>query len=459
MKRFLIIGIWVAFLPVQHITAQASKSNAFDTLFSYLHQQHWFNGAIVAGEKGKIFYSKGFGYADFTDSLLYTPFTTSDGGSNAKTFTAAGILLLAQQGKLHLEDPVQKYLPAYPYANTTIFNLITHSTGGLPYYDFYFNNISDTAVLTTGDMINALNKYAPPLLYPPNTNFFYDSPGFDIAAAVIEVVTGYSYSQFLKMQLFNPANMQTAFVRPARINEWSGKRTKGYRYDNDTLKPHDIADREGFYGGSNIWLSATDLYHYGTSFYHKPFLGKKVIKKITAPVSLGGIPSAIRLGAWYSGKNNDAFYYWGDLAGFYTWVYWDKKQQFTIAFVTNTNTPQWVRPQLTAALANIMEGKPPREIKEPERDTVGKEMRTKITGNYRVPGYGNVSIFLKENNLLLRLPSGMIYQMYQVDTKTFYVPGLEPWLSFRKKEDNTFHELLWSATVASVVGTRLEDIK
>ncbi len=68
------------------------------------------------------------------DSIRFTPSTTSDGGSNAKTFTAASILLFAEEGKLRLNDPVQRYLPGYPYFNTSVWNLITHSVFGPCWY-------------------------------------------------------------------------------------------------------------------------------------------------------------------------------------------------------------------------------------------------------------------------------------------------------------------------------------
>lgn len=100
---------------MQPVAAQAEKINALDELISSMYHQNWFNGAIVIGEKGKIIYSKGLGFTDFGDSTPFGTSNTSDGGSNAKTFTAAGILILANACKLQLNDPVQKYLPAYPY--------------------------------------------------------------------------------------------------------------------------------------------------------------------------------------------------------------------------------------------------------------------------------------------------------------------------------------------------------
>ncbi len=217
-------------------TGQSSNTELIEQLISDLYAKHLFNGAIVIGEKGKILFSKGYGYANFQDSLPFTPNTSSDGGSNAKTLTATSILLLAKEGKLKLTDPVHRYLPNYPYSNTTLWNLITHSVGGLPDYDYFFEKTSDTAIVTSTLNLNLLSKNKPPLAYPPNNNFYYDNVAFDLAALVVERVTGMTYNQFLKEKIFGLLKMDSSFIRPARFTSWKQNRTIGYRYQNDSLQ-------------------------------------------------------------------------------------------------------------------------------------------------------------------------------------------------------------------------------
>jgi len=389
MSRLVLTILAVFFF--YNAISQDKKTVVIDQLLSELYQKHFFNGAIVAGENGKILFSKGYGYSNFYDSVLFTPNTSADGGSNAKTLTAASILLLANEKKLKLTDPIQQYLPDYPYPNTTVWNFITHSVGGLPDYDYFFEKASDTTVITTSLNVDVLSKNKPSLVYPPNYNFYYDNVGFDLAALVVEKITGKGYSEFLKEKIFEPLKMNSSFVRPARFTNWNN-RTIGYRYQNDSLKFFDIADREGFYGGCNIWFTATDLYHYGESFYYHPIFSDSLIQQITSTVFISGKASHVRLGAWYQGKTKNSFYYWGNVAGFYSWVYWDKEKQFTIAFMTNTNMPQWLRPLLTSALINIMERKTYLSIKEPKRDSIDRNHLQQIAGNYKLKGLGRVQI-------------------------------------------------------------------
>lgn len=434
---------------------QDSRSSAIEQLLSDLYQKHLFNGAIVIGEKGKIIFSKGYGYANFPDSVSFTSSTASDGGSNAKTLTATCVLLLAEEGKLKLNDPVQRYLPTYPYPNTTVWNLITHSVGGLPDYDYFFEQAPDTAIVTTSLNLEILNKNKPALNYTPGTNFYYDNVGFDLAALVVERVSGKSYYEFLKERIFNPLKMDSTFVRPARFANWQKNRTIGYRFQNDSMQLHDIADREGFYGGCNIWFTAADLYRWGESFYNHPLLNNDVIGKVSSKVLIDGKPSQVRLGAWYVGKTKTAFYYWGNVAGFYSWVYWDKEKQFTIAFMTNTTMPQWTRPLLTSALVNIMNKDPYLPVVEPKADALDRNNLSQIAGTYEIQKIGKATISVQGTKAVLKVNDGMEYQMHLVDRKTFYIPGYDPWISFHSLVNGKFQNINWSSTTLQTTGKRI----
>jgi hypothetical protein len=162
----------------------------------------------------------------------------------------------------------------------------------------------------------------------------------------------------------------------------------------------------------------------------------------------------VRLGAWYAGKTKSAFYYWGNVAGFYSWVYWDRKAQFTVAFMTNTAMPQWVRPLLTSALIDIMEGREYSPIKEPVVNLLDQNNLAQIVGTYAVDKLGSVKIFIRNSNPVLKLNDGMEYQMHLVDGKTFYIPGFYPWISFRSLKRDKFQNIYWNSTILQTAGKR-----
>jgi CubicO group peptidase (beta-lactamase class C family) len=456
MKLHSIIILLLLILSSENTSAQ-NRIDIIEELLADLHKKRLFNGAIVIGQEGKILFSKGYGYANFQDAVLFTPYSTSDGGSNAKTLTATSILMLVEEGKLKLNDAVQRYLPNYPYPNTTVWNLITHSTGGLPDYDYFFERAPDTSIINTTENLNIINKNKPALVYQPGANFYYDNVGFDLAALVVEHVSGKSYHQFLKERILNPLKMDSSFIRPALFANWKPKRTIGYRFENDSLQLFDITDREGFAGGSNIWFSTTDLYRWGESFYLQPTMNNALFEKITSTVFINGKPSCVTLGAWYTGKTKNAFYYWGNVAGFYSWVYWDKDKQFTIAFMTNTAMPQWVRPLLTSALINIMNEAHYLPITQPKADKINRNNLDQIAGVYKTKEVGNVQILIRGTKTFLKVNDGMEYQMHLVDSKTFYVPGFDPWISFLLLKEGKFQNINWSSTTLQTTGKRISN--
>jgi CubicO group peptidase (beta-lactamase class C family) len=456
MKRTILFTIFSLLFIHQQLNAQ-NKTAALDTLLSRLNQKNLFNGAIVVGYRDSILLSKAYGYSNFSNATPFSVDTPADCGSIAETLTATSILLLAQRQELSLLDSVQQYIPEYPYSNTKIWNLLTHSTGGLPDYNYYFEKIPANYVINTKNMLAVLNNQKPALQYAPYTNFSYDSPGFDIAAAIVERISGESYQTFLSKNFFQPLKMNQSFIRPPLLNQWPGERLKGYTYENDALELADIGDREGFYGGSNIWFSAHDLYRWGKSFYNQPILDESLISIMTSWVSIKGKLSSLRLGGWYQGRNENAHYYWGSVAGFYSFVYWDAARQFTIAFVSNTNTPQWVRPQLTSALIDIMEGRKEQSIVEPQAENA---LVQSIVGKYSIDKVGPIEIYLKENTPYLRLQNEMEYRLLQVDAKTLYAPGLDSWISFQKMQGTQFQSLSWRTSHSQAIGKRIiEEVK
>src|SRR5690348_10035916 len=215
MKLFLRFIVLVLRFFNEKVSGKIFKADLFENLISDLNKKDFFIAAFFVDKIVKIVFSKGWGSADFQQGSPFTPLTTADGGSNAKTFTATAILLLAEENKLNLDDPIQQYLPNYPYSNTTVWNLITHSVGGLPDYDYFFEKIPDTAIVTTSLNLDILSKNKPPLAYPPNSNFYYDNVGFDLAALVVERVTGISYYQFSNEKIFKVLGMDSSFIRPA----------------------------------------------------------------------------------------------------------------------------------------------------------------------------------------------------------------------------------------------------
>jgi CubicO group peptidase (beta-lactamase class C family) len=187
-----------------------------------------FGGAIVLGRAGEVVYAHGFGEADRERGLPFTPATAGDGGSIAKTFAAAAIHLLVAEGRLGLDDPVASHVPEFPHGATRVRHLLVHSVG-LPDYDFFDADLPPGTRRDAASMLRVLaNRQSAPS-FAPGSRFEYSSLGYDVAALVVERVSGQPYTRFVQDRLLAPLGLRDSFPRPAFFADWPGPRTLGYR--------------------------------------------------------------------------------------------------------------------------------------------------------------------------------------------------------------------------------------
>ena len=433
--------------------------DSLDALLNDLHQNGDFDGALVAGRGETVLYSKGFGSANIEADVPWTPRTPSDGASIAKTLTAAATLLLQQDGKLDLEEPVQQHLTAYPYPGATVGHLISHQTGELPDYDYFFEKIGPEEPLTNERLLSILAEHQPPLQHPPGTFFAYDDRGFDLAALLVERLSGQTFEIFLRQRILAPLGIETLFARPAFFTAWPSARTLSYRREAGSLVLHDVWDREGFHGGSNLYLSADDLYRWVTSFYTRPVLDEAILNRGLSPVALAdGRETAIRLLSWYTDDTGQRFHYSGVIRGFYSFGYWDIEHGHSFAFVTNTNMPQALRPRLAAAVAEILTTGQPVEITLPTDDALLNDGYPRdVAGTYELEGLGTAHFTVEGDDLVARLGTSLPYKPFKVAPETLYIPGLDAWVTFSQADaGGRFGRLRWTTVFDEATGPRVD---
>jgi CubicO group peptidase (beta-lactamase class C family) len=240
-----------------------------------------FSGAVLVAQDGKVVLEQGYGLANRARGVPYTPGTVSTIGSITKMFTAAAILKLEMQGRLHVEDPIAKYLPEVPPDKTTItiHELLTH-TGGLR--ADYGGRDSDP--IGRDDLVKLV--LTTPLLSAPGSRHVYSNEGYSLLGAIVERVSGQSYEQYLRENIFTPAGMNdTGYVLP----RWSPDRVAhGYTEDGDWGTMPEKGWREdgpGWYLKANGGLHSTvgDLYRWHLALQGDTVLSAAAREKYTKP--------------------------------------------------------------------------------------------------------------------------------------------------------------------------------
>jgi len=262
----------------------SEKALALDSLFKKKAKNQGFNGAVLVAQKGVIIYQNVFGYSDLIkkDSLcLNSAFQLA---SISKTFTATGILLLAQDNKLKLQDSVQQYIPSFPYHGITIENLLSHRSG-LPNYLYSFEDKRrENGPAPTNDTVLKWFSEAdslPKAYNLPGKSFNYNNTNFIVLASIIERVSKMSYEEFIRTRIFEPLGMIHSFVDTIAPPTLLCNRTTGHQ--GNRRREREFFD--GVYGDKGIYSTPEDMEHWYFALHSGCLLNKKWLKEAFTPRS------------------------------------------------------------------------------------------------------------------------------------------------------------------------------
>jgi CubicO group peptidase (beta-lactamase class C family) len=456
--------IFVAMATVTHLccfgmslhggSADNSAGSRIDSLISGLHHRGFFDGAVVVSRDSQIVYEKGFGLANVERKLRFTPSTPTECASLLKTFVAASILLLQDEGQLDLDDSVRKYIHVFPYAEPTVRDLLTHSSG-LPDYEYFEEFLTDGEPWSPNRLLNILNTRKPRLKFVPGKQFEYNNFCYDLLELIVEQVTGKGFDAFVRQRIFDPLELSSALFPPPRYADYPGIRTMSYNRVDGKLNARPIEDDgDEIY---NLHISAHDLSLWGASFFEDKILSERVMKIGLSRAVLGsGKVSGLNLLSWYSSDNGTAYWYSGHYNGFYSLLYWDAKQGYSISFVSNTNIPMWLRPQLVTALVKILDGHPVKKLSPPAATIIDSLNLPQIESGYSFNDGRTIQIDIREQQTYLRSNQELEYQMFQVDNEAFYVPGIDAWIWFSSTDESPVGTIHWTTVLGKQIGTRAE---
>jgi len=239
--------------------------------------------ALAVVKEGKVIKAQGYGVANLETDTPVTPETVFELASITKSFTATGIMLLVEDGKVGLDEKISKYLENTPdsWKNITVRHLLTH-TSGLPSLDKNFRSLVWTINVSTAEMYAAARK--DPLGFAPGERWDYSDEGYFLLGMIIERVSGQNYANFLAKRIFQPAGMTNTSV----LNQYKviKNRARGYTiFQNELVNiRRDIqVELPSHYG---IMSTALDLAKWDAALRSEKILKQSGLKLMWTPVKL-----------------------------------------------------------------------------------------------------------------------------------------------------------------------------
>lgn len=244
-------------------------------------------GVVVVVEKGKVLFEKAYGMANLTHAVPFSVHTPSNLGSTSKQFTAFAILMLQKEGKLSVDDDVRKHLPELPdFGETvTIRNLLTHTSG----YREFLNTLAMAGRrLDEGDYIDRAEVLdvvlrQPELQNSPGSEFNYNNTGFGMLTVIVERVTGDSYPDWMKTNVFEPLGMHHTTVR-SHPSELIPGSSQGYVPGSGGFR--DSRDLGASMGAGGMYSTSGDMAKWMRNLQTGDLGGSELIAAMTTPFEL-----------------------------------------------------------------------------------------------------------------------------------------------------------------------------
>lgn len=294
MKKYLIICSFLA-LFINQATAQNKKARLDEIMKAY-HSYNMFDGAVLVAENGKEIYKGAFGMANREWNIPNATDTKFMIGSVSKPVTAMLMLIQVQKGLIGLDKTIADYLPEFagkPAAKITIRQLLSHSSG-MPNYDIirdFFPRISRQN-FTREDYIKVYMDSA--LAFEPGTRYFYSSWGFFTLGYIMERVTGKSYSQLMKEDIFDKTGMSSSgsYFHTQIVP----KRATGYDYSFGGYTSSDFRDQSNTMGTGDLYSTVEDMFKFHLAISNNSLINKKLTDEMLAP----GLPPANYGFGWFN---------------------------------------------------------------------------------------------------------------------------------------------------------------
>jgi CubicO group peptidase (beta-lactamase class C family) len=308
---------------------QGFRKRFTDSIEDFFKQD--FSGTVLFYKDGHLF-KKAFGYRDYGKKVKMKVDDVFQLASVSKTVTGVATLLLIQDGKIGIDEPVVTYLPDFPYRGVTVRQLLNHRSG-LANYMYYTDTFwKDTSTyMTNKEFYSFMVRNQPKPYLEPGVSFAYCNTNFALLAVLVEKVSGMTFPRFVEKRIFLPSGMRNSFFKGYKPERVTGEVMIG-RYDRVDYSGTYYLD--GVLGDKSLYSCVEDLFLFHKALSDGRLINDSLMTWMQTPsykynVYGGSYGLGFRLSNLPNGK---WVYHNGWWRGFWTffWNRFDKKSCFII---------------------------------------------------------------------------------------------------------------------------------
>ena len=372
-------------------TDEAAVKARLDQVAGSYTSGNAFMGAVLVVDGDRVLLDKGYGMADLEWGIANAPDVKFRLGSLTKQFTATLVLLLQEDGKLKIDDPVSKYLPDVPKAweKITLANLLGHTSGIPSFTDMKEFGVWRMSPHTTEEELALFRD--KPLDFEPGAKFAYSNSNFEVLGAVIEKVSGKKYGDLLRERLFEPLGMKDSGLDTDELI--LPKRAQGYMPGKGGLV---LARSESMtvpWAAGSIYSTTGDLLKWEHGLFGGKILSADSLKAMTTPGK-----GSYGLGVFVADMGGlKEVSHGGGIEGFNTNLIYVPERRIAVVVLSNVNgaAPGVMGNQLL----DVVLGKPVTLASERKAVPIAKDELAKFVGVYDLAPTFSITFAVADDGL------------------------------------------------------------
>jgi D-alanyl-D-alanine carboxypeptidase len=401
-----------------------------DKILSSAYKPDIPGAAVIVVKNGQPIFRKGYGIANLELNIPIKPEMVFRIASLTKQFTAAAIMMLAEQGKLAVSDDITKFIPTYPTKGKmiTIENLLTHTSGIKDYIEALWPQRMRED-LTLEQLIGVFKD--APSLFEPGAKLAYSNSNYILLGAIIEKVSGRRYGEFIEENLFKPLGMKHSYCESNQLIV--PNRVSGYAQTKDGYVSAPFISMTQLRAAGALMSSVDDLAIWDEALYSEKLLKRTSIERIFTPYKLA------------SGELDNYGYGWeiekfegrtlashtGGINGFTAYILRIPQDHIYIAILSNDRTAEVQPEYLAKKMAAVVLG---RAEPEPEIIKVAPQVLEQYVGRYEFVVDYTLTITRQGERLFAQGTGEPRFELFPTSETAFIAKAMEAQFTFIKNE-------------------------
>jgi D-alanyl-D-alanine carboxypeptidase len=406
-------------------------------------------GAIIVVKEGQVLFRKAYGMASLELGVEMEPEMVFGIGSLTKQFAAVLTVLLAEQGRLSLTDPLAKFIPDFPAGDRiTIRHLLTHTSGikdYIPLRDFSSRMRED---LSNDDVLAIVKK--EPLDFPPGERSAYSNSNYALVGAVIEKVTGGSIEQAFGESLLQPLGLaHTHWLDNTKVIPGLAE---GYEAVDGEIRKAALMSYSYLHAAGGLGSNVDDLAKWNDALFAGRIISRASLDECLTPQKLNNGESSDKGMGWFVDTllGRTYVYHGGGIYGFVNHTLFLPEEEIYVAVLRNLVDRSTNTRRLAEDIAGIVLGEytPSRAI------SLSQDQMSRYVGTYKFDDGSARQVMLLDERLYYGIDTSRKVQIFPESPSEFLQPGGRVRLEFRFDDEGNVVSLVITAGERSKTGIK-----